>query len=690
MPKIDTNIKLTSTEQELFEILTKASEQTGTTVRVAGGWVRDKLMGLYPDDVDVVVDNIKGIDFAKIVSQMAGSKKDPVLIEENPEKTKNIETATANIPLSSGGIINVDFAQARVEEYPDPNSRNPIVRPGIIEEDAMRRDLTINSMFYNIKTGEVEDFTGKGINDLKNNILRSPKEIENPFSNMSPEKTFTEDPLRIFRVIRFAARFNGKISPRTYEAMKNPEIISSVKKLAKERIGKEIEKTLSGTNPLYAIEILKDIGLFDEMLNNALKGTVFENQMENLEMNQNNTHHDLNLWEHTLSVLKNVLNNYPEKDPEKRAIMTFAALFHDLGKLFKPIHAPSKTDPSQTSYSGHDRESAIIASHLLKYLKLDKYIDNVSKIVKNHMRIESLMSNSTSSKALRKFIRNMTEEGIDWLDMFNLALADGYSKERNISEETILRFNDIKGKLESAFMEMGEPLKDKKIKPPLNGFELMEIFNQKKGGRWIAEINEYMFELMDEYPSESRDKDWVKDRIVNKFPQHINNTTETKEKIDVKSSNEKEQKTSSSCCPMHLFNQKKKEIKDKIQKGNLVESITIMNELKDQYGEDEKVYQLIAKQLFFSLLKNRKNKQNEILQYVFSKAEKNFFDPIVCIYSIGSLLLLKTNTKSETILKIAKRMQKMSPELLKFVINKLPSDIPDKKTKQKIEALYEN
>ena len=478
MPKINENVIIEPNEQELFNMLIKAAQPTGTTVRVAGGWVRDKLLGLNADDIDLVVDNMSGINFAKILSKIAGSKKEPVLIEENPEKTKNIETATANIPLSSGETISVDFAQARVEEYPDPNSRNPIIRPGTIEEDSMRRDLTINSMFYNIHTGEVEDFTGRGKEDLTNNILRSPREIEDPFSNMSPEKTFIEDPLRIFRVIRFAARYGGKISPKTYAAMTNPEIRKGIKTLAKERIGKEIEKTLSGPNPLYAMELLKNSGIWQDLINDALKGTPYENQMEQLDMEQNSSHHEFTVWGHTLGVLGKVLENYPEANPQKRAVMTLAAVMHDLGKLFRPIQAPSKSHEGRTSYNGHDYESSIIAEHLLKYMKLEKFMEDVSKIVKNHMRLEVLLrENSSSGRALRKFIRKMTEQGIDWLDMFNMALADGYSKQKDVSEETIEKYKAFKERLDIAFSDMGQPVSNERIKPILNGFDLMKIFH---------------------------------------------------------------------------------------------------------------------------------------------------------------------------------------------------------------------
>ena len=208
---INTNISssLTNDEREVFTILNNVVNKStsSTTVRAVGGWVRDKVLGIPSDDIDIMVDNMSGEKFARLVTKYLDIK-DPHVIVENPEKSKHVETSKTYIPLSSGKTQEIDFARARSEVYP-PGSRIPDIQPATAPEDAMRRDLTINSLFYNINTGEIEDFTGKGIKDLVTMTIRTPE---------NPAKTFSDDPLRIFRTIRFAAKYDGQIDPETYAA----------------------------------------------------------------------------------------------------------------------------------------------------------------------------------------------------------------------------------------------------------------------------------------------------------------------------------------------------------------------------------------------------------------------------------------------------------------------------------------
>ena len=138
---------------------------------------------------------------------------------------------------------------------------------------------------------------------------------------------------------------------------------------------------------------------------------------------------------------------------------------------------------------------------------------------------------------------------------------------------------------------------------------------------------------------------------------------------------------------MHLFKQKKKDIEESNKQLKPVKAMTVMDELRKNYGDDEKVSQLIAKELFNGLVQDPNNKQNDLVQYVFSNAEKNFFDPIVCCYTVGLLLLMETKTKDSVILKIGNRMSKMSPKLLKKVLSSLPEKIPNKKLKGSIEKI---
>ena len=151
------HIKLTSDEQNLFEMFREfvKEKQLTTTVRVAGGWVRDKIMNtIVKDDIDIAVDNMTGKDFVELLhewtSQNGREMSKIGVIQQNPEKSKHLETATVHI-----GRYSVDFVNLRTENYTS-SSRVPLMTFGTPEEDAMRRDLTINSLFYNINTGYVE------------------------------------------------------------------------------------------------------------------------------------------------------------------------------------------------------------------------------------------------------------------------------------------------------------------------------------------------------------------------------------------------------------------------------------------------------------------------------------------------------------------------------------------------------
>jgi len=349
-------IQPTKDEQELFELLRNTVKKVapGTSLRVAGGWVRDNLLGKKSNDIDFMVDNMSGEQIARLITNELGLSG-PHVVQANPDASKHLETAGAEIPISNGKVFDLDFAIARQEIYHD-DSRIPEIKPATPEEDAFRRDLTINSMFYNIMTGELEDFTGRGMEDLKSRTIKTPED---------PLKTFKDDPLRIFRTIRFASRYNGNIDPETLSAMNNPELHSEIReKVSKERIQEELFKTMKGPNPLMAINLLKETGIFRDIIEDAVKGSKFEGKIAPLDMEQNNPHHELTVWGHTLKVVENLLMYYPDTDPEKRAIMILTAVMHDLGKLYYDIHV-DKGD--QTSYYGHADASGEIAEMIMRY-----------------------------------------------------------------------------------------------------------------------------------------------------------------------------------------------------------------------------------------------------------------------------------------------------------------------------------
>ncbi|RKP01228.1 hypothetical protein CXG81DRAFT_12252, partial [Caulochytrium protostelioides] len=234
-------IALTAQEQELFQLLrdvaaawTRAHPEHAEplTLRVAGGWVRDKVLGLPSDDIDICVNHVSGYDLALLVQahlRTSGGVATSVgKIKANPEKSKNLETATTRV-LG----FDVDFAHLRKEQY-DAQSRIPVVAFGTPLEDAERRDISINALFYNLHTHAVEDLTGKGLADLAARRIRTPLE---------PRQTLHEDPLRALRIIRFAARFHCTIDDGITTAMRDPAFQSLFRvKVSRERVGVELTK----------------------------------------------------------------------------------------------------------------------------------------------------------------------------------------------------------------------------------------------------------------------------------------------------------------------------------------------------------------------------------------------------------------------------------------------------------------
>ncbi|KAG9193111.1 hypothetical protein G6011_03146 [Alternaria panax] len=242
-------------------------------LRWTGGWVRDKLLKVGSHDIDVAINKMTGEHFGLkmqeyleipgnavkhgLIEQDDGiSARDktkkiaPGLhkIEANPEKSKNLETATTKIMG-----IDLDLVNLRKETYNEV-SRNPEMEFGTAEEDAMRRDATVNAMFYNLHTCQVEDFTGRGHEDMAAKIIRTPLE---------PYQTFRDDPLRVLRLIRFASRLDYTIEPETAKAMGNAEIQDVLKiKISRERVGIELEKMLRGPRPRMALELIDRFGLY--------------------------------------------------------------------------------------------------------------------------------------------------------------------------------------------------------------------------------------------------------------------------------------------------------------------------------------------------------------------------------------------------------------------------------------------
>ena len=246
MKEITLNDQEKTLRQLLLDVADYIETQDGCKkpeLRITGGWVRDKLLGITSHDIDIGIDTMTGYKFGTLMKQYMNDSKrqakygEDVLgglskIEANPEKSKHLETVTTKI-LG----LEIDLVNLRKEVYAE-DSRNPTMEFGTPVEDALRRDSTVNSLFYNLSTCQVEDLTERGLQDMKLGVIRTP---------LSPYQTFRDDPLRVLRCIRFASKLGYSIDPETEQAMSDTSIREALRaKISRERVGIEVEKMLKG------------------------------------------------------------------------------------------------------------------------------------------------------------------------------------------------------------------------------------------------------------------------------------------------------------------------------------------------------------------------------------------------------------------------------------------------------------
>lgn len=263
-------ITLEPVEEELRTLLLAVAEHVkiedgkdkASQLRLAGGWVRDKLLGVASHDVDVAIDDTTGEAFGQRMKAYlelpdkaeqhglmltspdetagGGSQVNKARtvrglhkIKANPERSKQLETVTTKL-LG----LDVDLVNLRKEVYDDKTRTPRMEFADGPEEDAFRRDATVNALFYNLQTQQVEDFTGRGLEDMEEKILRTPLE---------PFQTFQDDPLRVLRLVRFASRLGYSIDDAAKQAMQDQAIKKALReKISRERVGVEVEKMLKG------------------------------------------------------------------------------------------------------------------------------------------------------------------------------------------------------------------------------------------------------------------------------------------------------------------------------------------------------------------------------------------------------------------------------------------------------------
>lgn len=274
--KINHDFVLNETESKIKNLLVdfcghfnQSASSQPLELRITGGWVRDKLLGKESNDLDIAVNILSGEDFASKLLAYASQNNIDLgknatslhTIKKNPDKSKHLETCTTKLYG-----LDIDFVNLRSEQYTE-DSRVPIIECGTAEEDALRRDATLNALFYNLNKSEIEDLTGKGLEDLENGILRTP---------LQPLQTFLDDPLRVLRLVRFASRFNFVIDNDTLLAMRDERIRSTlIHKISRERVGVEIDKILASSNVQYGLRLINYVGLTDSIFSSgAISDTI--------------------------------------------------------------------------------------------------------------------------------------------------------------------------------------------------------------------------------------------------------------------------------------------------------------------------------------------------------------------------------------------------------------------------------
>lgn len=417
----------------VFKIIAEEAEKLGENAYVIGGYVRDLILERADKDVDIVCEG-KGIDLAEAVAARIGIKKVTVF--------KNFKTAHFR-----DGEIDVEFVGARKESYRE-HSRKPIVEDGTLEEDQNRRDFTINALAISLNSenyGEVIDPFG-GLEDLKKGILRTP---------LDPDITFSDDPLRMMRGIRFATELRFKIQPESLKAIKRNSARLAI--VSKERIATEFNRILAAPKPSIGLSLLFDTDLLEYFLPELKR-------LHGIEVKNGVSHKD-NFY-HTLEVVDNVAKN------SDYLWLRWGALLHDIAKpdtkrFFKG---------AGWTFHGHEDRGAQMVPGIFKRLKLplDHKMKYVQKLVLLHLRPIALTKEEATDSALRRLL---FETGEDLEDLLILCKADITSKNESKKKRYLENYERVKKRLES----VEEKDRIRNWQPPIDGAEIMKTFGVKPG-----------------------------------------------------------------------------------------------------------------------------------------------------------------------------------------------------------------
>ena len=433
----------------IFKIISDAAEDLNVDAYVIGGFVRDFLLQRGDaKDVDVVAIG-SGIELAKRVA------------EKLPKQPKVQVFKTYGTAMLRHADLEVEFVGARKESY-NENSRNPVVENGSLEDDQNRRDFSINALAISLSKNDFGKLLDpfNGIQDLKNGIIRTP---------LNPDVTYSDDPLRMMRAIRFATQLGFTIEETSLHAIKRNN--ERIKIITNERIVTELHKILESDTPSKGFILLEKTGLLDYILPEltALKG---------IDEKEGQTHKD-NFY-HTLEVVDNISKNTDD------VWLRWAALLHDIGK------APTKKFHKKIGWTFHAHEfvGAKMVYKLFKRLKmpLNDKMKFVQKMVYMSSRPIALVDNDVTDSAVRRLV---FDAGDYVEDLMTLCEADITTKNPRKFKKYHHNFQLVREKI----VEVEERDHIRNFQPPVSGEEIMETFNLKPS-REIGIIKEAIKEAI--------------------------------------------------------------------------------------------------------------------------------------------------------------------------------------------------
>ncbi|WP_432671414.1 CCA tRNA nucleotidyltransferase [Flavobacterium sp. SM2513] len=436
-------------DNPIFDIIAKASEQIEVESYVIGGFVRDLLLNrTAKKDIDIVAVG-SGIELALKVSQ---------LLPKNPKVQVFKNYGTAMLRFED---TDIEFVGARKESY-NFESRKPLVEDGTLEDDQNRRDFTINALALSLNKSTFGNLIDpfNGLVDLENKTIKTP---------LSPDVTYSDDPLRMMRGIRFAAQLGFEIESESFASItKNKD---RIKIISGERIVDELNKILMTDKPSNGFLLLYKAGLLDYILPELTA----LNQVEEIE-----GHTHKNNFYHTLEVVDNIAPNTDD------VWLRWAALLHDIGK------APTKrfTKKQGWTFHGHEFLGGKMVKKIFErlHMPLNQKMKFVQKMVIMSSRPIVLAQEEVTDSAVRRLVFDAGEE-VD--DLMTLCEADITTKNPSKFKKYHNNFNVVRKKI----VEVEERDHVRKFQPPISGEQIMELFNLQPG-REIGSLKEAVKEAI--------------------------------------------------------------------------------------------------------------------------------------------------------------------------------------------------